>query len=81
MIQLSDITVGIIGKFFEYLNIIKCEEIYNTRNSLNDLQLNNFKKLLSILEQSEIYNKAFIHSVVPLTHILKHQKIYAMVNN
>lgn len=80
MIQLSDIVVGIIGKFFEYLNKYELDKFYIDIESLNNTQLLNLRILLNILVQSESFNKAFIHSIVPLTHIIKMQQVYKLTS-
>lgn len=80
MIQLSDIVVGIIGKFFEYLNKYELEKFCTDIESLNNTQLLNLKSLLNILVQSELFNKAFIHSIVPLTHIIKMQQVHDLTS-
>jgi len=71
LIQLSDILVGFLGKYFSYLNSIKDEDIYIIKNNFNNIQKENMELLKQIIMKTEQYNKYFFHSIVPLDYYIK----------
>jgi hypothetical protein len=71
LIQISDVTVGFLGKYMSYINELKFSEINKVKDSLNSLQKDNIKLLFKLLTQSELKSKAFVHHIAPLTAIYK----------
>jgi len=63
-IQLSDIIVGIIGKFYNYINENGIEEIQNELITINKTQQKTLSLFYNVLEKSEEKNKAFIHLTI-----------------
>jgi len=61
LIQASDITVGILGKFFTYINNVTFEEI--DKLSLNEQQTKNIILLTKLIKRSEEKSLALIQSV------------------
>jgi hypothetical protein len=63
LIQISDITIGLLGKLFEYLNDISFKELNTIKSSLNTQQLTNLKKLVRLIHEADNQNTALIHSI------------------
>jgi len=64
LIQLSDIIVGLIGKFYNYINDNTLEKLRVNIKSLNGTQKDNLKLFNKLLYDSEIKNKAYIHLTI-----------------
>jgi len=71
LIQISDVVVGILGKYMTFINELKFADISKIKNGLNDLQLDSLTKLFKLLRKSELHSKAFVHHIAPLTAIEK----------
>lgn len=71
LIQLSDVVVGILGKYNEFINDLKFDDIAKIKNNLNDLQKENFRKLFELCKNAELSSKAFVHYITALTNIEK----------
>jgi hypothetical protein len=71
LIQVSDITAGLLGKYMTFINELKFLEINKIKNNLNSLQIENMTLLFELLIQSELKSKAFVHHIAPLTAIEK----------
>lgn len=71
LIQISDVVVGILGKYMAYINGLKFVDIPNIKDELNNLQQETLTKLFELLLNSELKNKAFIHHIAPITAIEK----------
>jgi hypothetical protein len=71
LIQVSDITVGLLGKYMTFINELKFSKIDKVKDSLNSLQTDNMTLLFKLLIQSELKSKAFVHHVAPLSAIEK----------
>ena len=71
LIQISDVVVGILGKYTEFINELKFDDIAKVKNNLNDLQKENFTKLFELCKNTELTNKAFVHYITALTNIEK----------
>lgn len=70
-IQMSDVVVGLLGKYFEFINILNFRDIKNVKNTLSTIQDKNFTKLFMLLKKSELNSRAFIHYTTALTNIEK----------
>lgn len=71
LIQISDVVVGILGKYNEFINELKFDDIAKVKNNLNDLQKENFTKLFELCKNAELTSKAFVHDITALTNIEK----------
>ncbi|WP_289036544.1 DUF3800 domain-containing protein [uncultured Roseibium sp.] len=65
-IQLSDITVGVIGKMHTYLSQTSSEEVDIDRAALTGTALQNAELLRDLIDSSNAANQAFIHHVASL---------------
>jgi len=63
LIQVSDIIIGLLGKLFEYLNDVSFDELNKINSVLETQQLNNFDKILRLIDKSDSQSTAFIHSI------------------
>lgn len=63
-IQLSDILIGLIGKFYNFINENSKEQIKESLKNLNDLQTKTLKSFCKILIESENKNKAYVFITV-----------------
>jgi len=71
LIQISDVIVGILGKYMTFINKLQFSDIPEIKDGLNDLQIDSFTKLFELLKKSELHSKAFIHHIAPITAIEK----------
>lgn len=62
LVQLSDVFVGLIGKFSRYRNTTSEEIIKSDFDSLNDIQRRNLNLLFDVIEKSNQKNITFFHS-------------------
>ncbi|WP_242045589.1 MULTISPECIES: DUF3800 domain-containing protein [unclassified Calothrix] len=63
LIQASDIFVGLMGKFTNYINTSSSEKIANDFDSLSEKQLNSIDLFLDLIDKSHKKNIAFLHSI------------------
>lgn len=70
-IQLSDVTVGVIGKMHTYLSQTSAEEIDKDRAALTGAALKNAELLRDLIDNSNAANRAFLHHVASLHDIDK----------
>ncbi|HKI55420.1 MAG TPA: DUF3800 domain-containing protein [Anaerolineales bacterium] len=71
LIQLSDVVVGLIGKFHSYLNTSTKNAIHFDCCGLNSLQSENIDLLLSLIDQSFEKNIGFLHSIDSIEELSK----------
>ena len=62
LVQLSDVFVGLIGKFSRYRNTTSEEKIKSDFDSFNDIQRRNLNLLFDVIEKSNQKNMTFFHS-------------------
>ncbi|QLG94772.1 DUF3800 domain-containing protein [Pseudomonas yamanorum] len=72
LIQVSDVVVGILGKYFSFLNGVNLSEITSIRKGFNEKQLENLKTLNRLLEKTDELSEALSHAVVSDTSQEKH---------
>jgi hypothetical protein len=70
-IQLSDIIIGFIGKYFNFINDNSFSEIKTQLDKLNETQRKTLKLFIKILFESEKRNKAYIHLTVSNNELQK----------
>jgi hypothetical protein len=63
-IQLSDILVGLIGKYYNALNDYSPQQLIEMLKGLNIYQKETLKLFYEVLEVSEYKNKAYIHLTI-----------------
>lgn len=63
-IQASDIFIGVLGKYFNFINENTIDEIKNILDILDDVQFSNFELILDIIQKSDKKNRAFIHNTL-----------------
>ncbi|MGV3696324.1 DUF3800 domain-containing protein [Flavobacterium sp.] len=64
LIQLSDIVIGFIGKYYNFINDNTLSEIKNKLDEIGKIQHNTLKLFNRILFESERRNKAYIHLTI-----------------
>ncbi|URC11545.1 DUF3800 domain-containing protein [Flavobacterium sp. B183] len=74
-IQASDIIVGLLGKYFDYLVENSLEKIRQTLINLDDISYSNLELFAEIIDKTDRKNKAFIHKVVADSEMEKDQYI------
>ena len=74
-IQLSDVFVGLMGKFTNYLNTSSHEKIDIDLSLLNTLQKENIDLLISVIDKSHDKNIGFIHNIDSQEEMSKLHKI------
>ncbi len=75
LIQLSDVFVGLMGKFTNYLNTSSRDKIDIDLNSLSTLQKENIDLLISVIDKSHDKNIGFIHNIDSQEEMSKLNKI------
>jgi hypothetical protein len=78
LIQISDIIIGIIGKFNEFSNIT--EDFSDLILNLNKHQIDNFKLFLKLLNRGAKKNKAFQNDIAPISTQINLLYIYHYLN-
>ncbi len=63
LIQASDVTMGLFGKLFKYINVKTHDEITAEVEGMALLQRENLDLLLSLMEKSIAYNQGLLHYV------------------
>jgi hypothetical protein len=71
LIQVSDIIVGLLGKFMTYIDQLKLNQINFLKINLDSMQKENIGKFLYLLKQSIIESNAFFHYITSISHINK----------
>jgi len=71
LIQVSDIIVGLLGKFMTYIDQLKFNQINFLKINLDSMQKENIGKFLYLLKQSIIESNAFFHYITSISHINK----------
>ena len=74
MIQLSDYIVGILRKYFVFLDRIQ-PKVDADIDSFDKVQMKNFRLLNKMLTNSHLYNPLFIHTVMSI-HCRKKMELY-----
>ncbi|PTB83751.1 hypothetical protein C9926_01325 [Sulfurovum lithotrophicum] len=81
LIQVSDIIVGILGKYFEYINQIDSRNIEQEVLAFTTIQKENLFLLLKLCKDAEHYNKAYIHYTTSVVNIRKDTLISELSEN
>ncbi len=76
MVQLSDVFVGLIGKFKNYINSNPSTQIQTDLDSLSEIQTTNLNLLISIIDKSENENLGFLHNTDSFEELSKMQEIW-----
>lgn len=63
LIQVCDVTIGLIGKFFQFLNTHSKDQIHQKVCTMTEIQLENLDMLLSMFEKSLNFNEGLIHYI------------------
>lgn len=63
LIQVSDVCIGLIGKFTNYINCTSKGDLQSIKSILSDLQEKNLKLIFNLIDKSLNKNKGFLHSV------------------
>jgi len=80
LIQVSDVFIGLVGKYSRFINITSIDEIKNMIPKLNPLQLSNLDLYLDIISKSDKKNKAFLHNVDCYEEMSKSTLIFELRN-
>ncbi|KQM51459.1 hypothetical protein ASE55_19755 [Chryseobacterium sp. Leaf201] len=70
-IQLSDIIIGLIGKFYNFINENNIETIKEKLENLNEISKETLRLFNTILEESERKNKSYIFLLISNDEIEK----------
>lgn len=65
-IQISDVIVGLLGKYFTFLILTDQEGIVAARQALSNIQLSNLRALNALIDTSIAENQIFVHSLLSL---------------
>lgn len=79
MIQIADVTVGILGKLFEFTNTHTRAELFSCYKSMNDIQRECMKSLYQLFIKSCRRDSGFIQSVTAIDEISKVEDFLALV--
>ncbi len=71
LIQVSDVFVGLTGRYFTFLNDVELERIDDVVNEMTFEQLTNLKLLNSLVDKSHKKNMTLIESNNPKTEAYK----------
>jgi hypothetical protein len=71
LIQISDVVVGILGKYNEFINELEFNDIVKVKTKLDNIQKENFTKLFELCRNAELNSKSFVHYITALTNIEK----------
>mgnify|MGYP003610607557 CR=1 FL=1 len=63
-IQASDIFIGLLGKYFNFINEYLIGEIKSFLNELDDVQYSNLELLIELIDKSDKKNRAFIFNTL-----------------
>jgi hypothetical protein len=63
LIQASDVLMGLLGKFFKYINTKSAQEIYIELQKFTPLQNDNLDLFLTLFEKTIHFNQGFLHYV------------------
>ncbi len=71
LIQLSDVFVGIVGKFFNFINTTSIDEIGDILDNFSEIQEENFCLYLKLITKSDNDNIGFIHNTMSISDMEK----------
>lgn len=77
-IQLSDIIIGLIGKFYNFINENDIDTIKEKLENLNKMQKETLRLFYAVMEESELKNKSYIFLLISNDEI---EKINFISNN
>jgi hypothetical protein len=80
LIQISDVFIGILGKFTSYINTNNLGDLEKSISNMNSLQIKNFKLIHQLIDKSDKKNKAFLHSVESYEGQEKYRYISNIIN-
>ena len=63
-IQASDIVVGLLGKFFTFINRSKCDELFMIKSNLSAAQRETLSKFKAVVDSSNSENCAFSMRII-----------------
>jgi len=78
-IQISDLIIGIIGKYFSYLNNNPIEDVMLFLRSLNPVQRHNMEVLNILTDRSDLQCNAFFHYVTSEYLNYKNRKVWQYI--
>jgi hypothetical protein len=76
LVQLSDVFVGFMGKFKNYINTNTIEQIKDDLSKLSNIQGSNLDLLISVIDKSENKNLGFIHNTDSFDELSKMKGIW-----
>lgn len=76
LVQLSDVFVGIMGKFKNYINTNTNDQISDDLDTLIEIQESNLNLLISVIDKSEDKNLGFLHNTDSSVELSKMQQIW-----
>jgi len=65
-IQLSDVIIGFLGKYFVFIEENSMPELLKAKENLNATQMKNLELLRVLIDESDEVSDAFFHSIVPM---------------
>nr|WP_321355615.1 DUF3800 domain-containing protein [uncultured Draconibacterium sp.] len=63
LVQISDVFIGILGKFTTYINNSSLSNLDKSISTMNPMQIENLKLIHELIDKSDERNKAFLHAI------------------
>jgi len=79
-VQLSDLTIGIVGKYFSFLNTQEGHEVAEFLSNLDIIQRQNLTSLKKLIDRSDEQCNAFYHYVISSHLIEKNRQVWRFLS-
>lgn len=79
LVQISDVLVGILGKYFEFLNKIEIDSITSFFEEINNQQAKNLSLLLSLILKSDYHNQSLLRNTIPVESYEKLSLMFKLI--
>lgn len=79
-IQASDIFIGLLGKYFNFINEYSIKQIKSFLDELDDVQYSNLELLVELIDKSDKKNRAFIFNTISNDEFEKESLIKQFIN-
>lgn len=81
LIQISDVFIGLLGKFSTFINTNSKESLAEIINRMTPIQIQNLELLENILNKSFLKNKAFLHAIDSYEENEKYEFVEFLISN
>ena len=79
-IQLSDLIIGIIGKYFSFLNTHEIHDVAQFLSNITAVQQHNLTNLIRLIDRSEAQCNAFYHYVISAHLSDKNRRVWEFLS-